>query len=1005
MRFQAMAVLEDGRIVLGGVVTNVVAGAPRRELAVARLLADGALDPAFGGGDGLLPLGITVSTPTDDRVSGFTILSNGAAMAAVHHGTIPTVNGTVTRLSSSEIFQVAADGSGAVRWAELPAFVKLTRRPDGKFYAWGQTTVSTNGLWPLPGSLSRAYLALLGTDGETEREYRLPGLKLISGGLMEIRDLTVAANGDMLFGVYWSNVKLARVSPEGVVRWITSRTVPALGLIHEEASGHIVGLPYGNWNDGAARFTTDGAETDEGFSSPQIMTWGLCTRLRDGRYVVTGDFATAGGLARQGITCLMEDGSPDMRFVPGTGLAPVNVVTGLGEQPDGKILVAGTFTEFDGQPVSGLMRLLPRNPDAPEHVTAFFTRNSTSAPECGTEVRLKVTRMGDRDGTNSVHAESMSGTAVAGDDFVAISTNLVFAPGVRTADVRIEMVADYEPEGTEQFHINLQSDDAAAPVTTTNSVRLVTIDGDCSAGFATNHVVLRERDARQFEFGGFRDGQLSVNPGNYSRLRFVESPARHGIDYWRRDDVFRIGVQDNATADGERELHLELVPQGPGVRLAGPTNMTVTILDDDDTPAGASRGFGGGGKGAPLLRTVMPYLDRGWMVSGRFESVDGLPRRGLARLLRDGRVDPDFERPPEEGDSPLFAVLADGKLLTAGPVNPDDPTELGVIRLTADGRREAGFALRNPLPLTREAAAPAYVGLDAEGRISVIWTGMDDDFVSRHSPDGELLGLWEPDELGSVRGAATVPEASGSLLLVSSRGVHRLSGASTVRSLNLNGAGPQIAVAVGAQAWIWAQTGGINRYNEAGDLLGTISSAVIGGQTNGLGGIIAMAALSPTRVIVFSEGFSGTTYYNVSTIFDQNGNAVSSHSFPGGHARFYQSSLLRYDGSMRMPAVSPWGEIGILAKPNDSGPNTGWMRLDITGRPVDDVAFDNFVRRPGGGVSATFRGQAPNGLRIEYSDDLQTWTPAVERGDVNWEQSLTLPDDGGERRFYRVRRE
>lgn len=52
---QAFAVQPDGGIIVGGVIRN--AQDPDPEFAVARLLPDGTLDPAFGGGDGVVAVG------------------------------------------------------------------------------------------------------------------------------------------------------------------------------------------------------------------------------------------------------------------------------------------------------------------------------------------------------------------------------------------------------------------------------------------------------------------------------------------------------------------------------------------------------------------------------------------------------------------------------------------------------------------------------------------------------------------------------------------------------------------------------------------------------------------------------------------------------------------------------------------------------------------------------------------------------------------------------------
>jgi uncharacterized delta-60 repeat protein len=80
----------------------------------------------------------------------------------------------------------------------------------------------------------------------------------------------------------------------------------------------------------------------------------------DGKILVGGYFTP------KHITRLNTDGTTDTNFNPGTGLSwPPTYTAGLGPvtsialQPDGRILVAGAFTNFDGVYCTGLVRLFP----------------------------------------------------------------------------------------------------------------------------------------------------------------------------------------------------------------------------------------------------------------------------------------------------------------------------------------------------------------------------------------------------------------------------------------------------------------------------------------------------------------------------------------------------------------------------------------------------------------------------------------------------------------------
>ncbi|MDA9913250.1 delta-60 repeat domain-containing protein, partial [Candidatus Nanopelagicales bacterium] len=93
-----------------------------------------------------------------------------------------------------------------------------------------------------------------------------------------------------------------------------------------------------------------------GLASTLPPTAGLAiAEQTDGKILIGGYFTSYNGADRSGIVRVNPDGSVDQTFNPGTGLngPPVAIVP----QADGKILVAGSFTEFDGVARGNLLRL------------------------------------------------------------------------------------------------------------------------------------------------------------------------------------------------------------------------------------------------------------------------------------------------------------------------------------------------------------------------------------------------------------------------------------------------------------------------------------------------------------------------------------------------------------------------------------------------------------------------------------------------------------------------
>lgn len=134
-----------------------------------------------------------------------------------------------------------------------------------------------------------------------------------------------------------------------------------------------------------ARLNADGTR-DADFTGPDFATTagsGVRTLARqsDGKILAGGNFTFAGRPARSGLCRLLNSGTPDAGFdglldgahaAGDTGAG--RTVLALAVQPDGRILVAGDFSAFNGAPRGGLARL-----EANGALDASFTPTSDGA--------------------------------------------------------------------------------------------------------------------------------------------------------------------------------------------------------------------------------------------------------------------------------------------------------------------------------------------------------------------------------------------------------------------------------------------------------------------------------------------------------------------------------------------------------------------------------------------------------------------------------------------------
>jgi hypothetical protein len=111
----------------------------------------------------------------------------------------------------------------------------------------------------------------------------------------------------------------------------------------------------------------------------------------DGKIIVSGNFFSYNGVSSNSIIRLNPNGSIDNTFIVGTGFSSPfgrGPVDGAVLQDDGRIVLVGRFTSYNGTPCNNIIRLNPNgtkdttfapttgfnlNPNAPGYVQALST--------------------------------------------------------------------------------------------------------------------------------------------------------------------------------------------------------------------------------------------------------------------------------------------------------------------------------------------------------------------------------------------------------------------------------------------------------------------------------------------------------------------------------------------------------------------------------------------------------------------------------------------------------
>jgi uncharacterized delta-60 repeat protein len=342
---RAMQVRGDGRIFVGGNFFQFD-GADRRY--IARLLANGTVDPAFGGAVGIDP-----SNPLN--VYALSEQSDGTLVVG---GQFTSVGGTprpfLAKFSSTgNPVTGYPSGSGPNN-----IVLCMLLRPDGKLLLGG-SFVSF-------GDRVALGYTLLNADGTQDITFN-PG-NGCNGGVIT----RLAVRSDQRIVALGSFVGHNGVTRRGLMRLMADGTLDNSFVPPSLTNATLVSmavLPDGRMLVAGAFSSLDGHATacvarlnDDGSVDPTFTlsninnSVGAIAVQADGRILITGSFTTVQGVPRSRVARLLDDGSLDLSFDPGVG--PNDLVLDMELMADGRILIAGWFTEFNGITRNRLTRLL-----------------------------------------------------------------------------------------------------------------------------------------------------------------------------------------------------------------------------------------------------------------------------------------------------------------------------------------------------------------------------------------------------------------------------------------------------------------------------------------------------------------------------------------------------------------------------------------------------------------------------------------------------------------------
>lgn len=238
------------------------------------------------------------------------------------------------------------------------AVVTSLTQPDGKILIGGAFTTYDG--------VSRAGIARLNSDGSLDTSFD-PGSGVGVGE--EVYSIALQSDGKIIIGGYFSTYNgvarnyIARLNTDGSLD--TSFTADAgdyiMAVAVQSDDKILAGGFFTTFNSVAqnrfVRLNSDGS-TDNTFNvgtgtNEYVYTMSV---LPDDKIYLGGGFTSYNGSACSHLTRLNADGTPDLTFVQGT-LGNQSVLT-HSVQADGKVIIAGYFTNYDGLGRNGIARIL-----------------------------------------------------------------------------------------------------------------------------------------------------------------------------------------------------------------------------------------------------------------------------------------------------------------------------------------------------------------------------------------------------------------------------------------------------------------------------------------------------------------------------------------------------------------------------------------------------------------------------------------------------------------------
>ncbi len=598
----------------------------------------------------------------------------------------------------------------------------------------------------------------------------------INGGVLA---LAIQPDGKVLIGGEFSAVRngvqygIARLLLDGSADpTFNARLSGApVNKIALQADGRIIVggfISTNGTNQKLARLNPDGT-FDSSFSPSTVLGGGgiwsiaILMPLPDGKVFIGGTITNAGGLKSDFVSRLNSDGYLDLGFR--TVAAIDGTISTSVRQSNGKIVVGGSFTNFDATGQSYLVRLTG---DGLVDGSFFLGKEIDSAiygvlllPE---DKLLCWGNFTNVNGSSQSFVARLSSDGRLDATFQPVFDRQIYSIGLQPDNRLVVGGVFTSINGSARTRVaRLNSDgtldlsfDARLPVD--DSVQIVDISpgGEIVLGGSFQGVGIARLNS-----SGNLDTGFIPNTGPDASVRTVAIQAGKAIiggafkkigtassnriarlnDDGSLDSTFSSTVTGTIYSVAVQEDQ-KIVVGGLFGNINGLSRNGIARLNPDGS---LDTSFNPGTTITSSVTSVAAQPDGKTLVGGMFFSFNGVFRQSIARLKNDGTVDTGFTS-TAVGTVQCIALQPDGKILIGGTLLVQYPTSYnpGPARLNPDGRLDSNFIV------VAKAGTQVYaIAVQSDGKVLIggqftTIAGASRNGIARVNPDGSLDATFDP---------------------------------------------------------------------------------------------------------------------------------------------------------------------------------------------------------------------------------------------------------------------